>query len=55
MNAAVAYYLAADRLSTSGSPHPWPPRRSGEPRRQLTALLVAVVVVLAAALGALVL
>jgi len=51
MNAAVAYYFGAHELPTSGSPHPRPPRRSGEPRRQLTTLLMAVVLALTAALG----
>jgi hypothetical protein len=52
MNAAVAYYFGAFELSTPGSPDPRPPKRSGEPRRRLIALLIAVVVVLASALGA---
>jgi hypothetical protein len=51
MNAAVAYYFAGLGLSTPGSPDPRRPGGSGEPRR-LIALLVAVVVVLASALGA---
>jgi hypothetical protein len=53
MNAAVAYYFAGLGLSTPASPDPRRPGRSGEPRRRLVALLVAVVVVLASALGAL--
>jgi hypothetical protein len=52
MNAAVAYYFAGLGLSTPGSPDPGRPGRSGEPRGRLIALLVAVVVVLASALGA---
>jgi hypothetical protein len=51
MNAAVAYYVSAQDLSTSGSPYPRPPRRSGERRGTLAALLATVAVVLTAALG----
>jgi hypothetical protein len=51
MNAAVAYYLAGYELSTPGSPPPRPPRGGGE-ARGLIAVLVAAVVVLASALGA---
>ncbi len=50
MNAAVAYFLA-NELSGSGSPHPRPPKGSGEPRRALAALLAAVALALTAALG----
>jgi hypothetical protein len=52
MNAAVAYYFAGLGLSTPGSPDPRRPGGSGEPRRRLIALLAAVAVVLASALGA---
>jgi|Tabmets5t2r1_1033131.scaffolds.fasta_scaffold02904_3 hypothetical protein len=53
MNAAVAYYFAGLGLSTPGSPDPRRPGRGGgEPRGRLIALLAAVAVVLASALGA---
>ena len=51
MNAAVAYYFAAHELSTSGSPHPRPPKGSGEPPRPLMALLMAGVLAFTAAVG----